>query len=450
MNKIDFEIKTDWIGAVDADGDAEESTYANISINAGGHCATEVLEAESATHQKSIRVSAFDLAVWLAANWWRLRWEPEPEKASAEWMMRHHVASAGNGYMWPDLYFASHGESIKVCSKNTMDCKPQLIYYTQNFTTQVSAADFEKGIDSFLEGVVTRVSAMNTDETRELVELWNEVCTERKDSSSTAWRKMEAILGYDPDDAPDDMINAYLALNRECGELAVREMLMFSSSDKARQMLRQLRAHADERAKPITVPKLDRIRMAAREEQVDYRASYAMPPWKRGAKVAEIVRSAWGLDDGPVSTDTLLDRIQRSGADWDSIKDNPDADVFAGIRNGAENGLSVFIRKPHYPSAQRFNLARIIGDHIDTTMPSETLLPCADNRTLRQSFQRAFAREFLCPFRDLQNQLNLDDGELLGESDITRAAERFNVSDTVVRWMLVDNDVAEWDEVFAR
>lgn len=42
------------------------------------------------------------LAEWFAANWWRLRWEPEKENLTAQqqldWDLSHRLAAAASGY----------------------------------------------------------------------------------------------------------------------------------------------------------------------------------------------------------------------------------------------------------------------------------------------------------------------------------------------------------------
>ena len=67
-----FEIRTNWLYA--EAGQSQGSTELSIWIH--GQCATEVEEQLTREIRRTIRVSAPDLAQWLAGNWWRLRWEP--------------------------------------------------------------------------------------------------------------------------------------------------------------------------------------------------------------------------------------------------------------------------------------------------------------------------------------------------------------------------------------
>lgn len=63
-----------------------------------------------------------------------------------------------------------------------------------------------------------------------------------------------------------------------------------------------------------------------------------------------------------------------------------------------------------------------------------------DAKTTRQQFQRAFAREFLCPFEDLQEFI----GDGKPNSDvIDAAAEQFQLSSWTIAATLVNKGVLE-------
>ncbi len=81
-----FSIACDWL-PLGKDDNAEQSTRAELSINVGDLCATEVEDILDNTYRSSIRVSALPLAEWFAANWWRLLWEPQDDTRS--WRMSH-------------------------------------------------------------------------------------------------------------------------------------------------------------------------------------------------------------------------------------------------------------------------------------------------------------------------------------------------------------------------
>ena len=71
------------------------------------------------TVSNQVRASAWPLAVWLTANWWRLRWEPAPVRwwNDPDWRMAHCLAAAGGGYVWPNAIFASDGDAVEIVAK---------------------------------------------------------------------------------------------------------------------------------------------------------------------------------------------------------------------------------------------------------------------------------------------------------------------------------------------
>ena len=126
MMNTEFQIDVrDWLGDANSE-DVEDATFAALSVVAidqqeprgdPRQIVTRVHDTVDNSVREYIRVSAYDLAAWHATNWWRLRWEPE--RSGRDWKMRHKMAAAGAGYMWPDVSYASDGETILIRSRMT-------------------------------------------------------------------------------------------------------------------------------------------------------------------------------------------------------------------------------------------------------------------------------------------------------------------------------------------
>lgn len=160
-------------------------------------------------------------------------------------------------------------------------------------------------------------------------------------------------------------------------------------------------------------------------------------PWHRAEQAARIARETWSLAPGPVQTEALCDLFdiaRPSVVDLDSVIDIP---VSVGFRDGESPGAFRVSWNRRHPTARRFALARLVGDHLDAR-ENERLLPATDARTSRQKFQRAFAQEFLCPFDDLRDFLGM---EPPSDDEIERAAEHFDVSPLLVKTVLVNKKV---------
>ena len=110
MNE-DFYIISEWLEGSDRDP-VENAAFAQIVVVAAQQITTEVEDLFARTIRPGLRASAYDLAVWLAENWWRLRWEPEAN--SDDWRLSHVLAAVGGGFAWPDICFASDGVHVMV------------------------------------------------------------------------------------------------------------------------------------------------------------------------------------------------------------------------------------------------------------------------------------------------------------------------------------------------
>ena len=443
-NNSEFQIKlVEWLGG-GVEGDIDDLTFASISIDAGDHVATRVLDNLSKTVRDTIRVSAYELAAWLAFNWWRLRWETEGDDIS--WGMSHKISGTGGGYRWPDLTFASDGETVQVHSRQTGSrYKSQLINYISDFNIRVHADEFEMAIDGFIQAVVGRLRSSGAeiegikDDAEALIQLWEDVCSERSDPESATWRKLEAMMGCDPGEAPEDLMEMLQKASSSYGKAAIEE-LVAASRDIPLGNLEKLWDESSSQAIKIKIPGVNEIRNRVEEEQ----ASYYVLPWQRATRVAATVRQMWEIEPGPLPSSVLLDRLNISKKRWGSRKGYSSVKASAGLRNGTDTDLSVFMYRK-YDTGNRFDLARLVGDHIDTLASEERLLPSTKAKTARQKFQRVFAQELLCPFKDLQDSLSTDRPD---EDDIERVAEEYGVSPRTVESTLVSKRVLPWGSVF--
>ncbi len=294
-----FSIDFQWLARESGDTVAR-STLAEITITADGWRATEIEDLQAKTVRPGVRVSAFALAQWFASNWWRLLWEPERNTSS--WKMTHKVGAAGEGYLWPDLTFISDGEAILVRNRPSLLTSEQPVRYLNSFDESIPAHDFEIGMHSFVESVVGRLADMRIDAAG-LDELWREVLAERRDPELASWRKLEAIMGYDPDEAPDQIIEALQSAASEYGPSAVEEIAA-ESMENAIADIETLWGEPRREALQLDIPNFDDLKRRIS----GIRSS--LFPWERATEAATIVRQVWSLSPGPVSTSEVGPIVQ--------------------------------------------------------------------------------------------------------------------------------------------
>lgn len=417
MTDLTFDIS--WERSESADP-LEAATFAGLEMRVGGQPITAVVDELARTTRDRIRVPLYPLATWFAANWWRLRFEGE--RSGPEWEMSHCLAAAGGGSAWPDVAFVSDGESIEVRARRAAADPVSPVRYLNEARVTVPGDRFERGVDAFVDTVVARLEATGHGDS-ELSALWRGVRQDRARPAVATWRRFEALLGRDPDEADPAVIDEYLDGARRFGEAAVAELAAAAPNDLSPRWLRvttELRG-----AQVARVPDLVAFRDAVRDA-----VEPAAPAWQRGESAARAVRRRLRRPDGPLSNDTLLAWFDCGPSGL--LPARRDATTLA-TRDGAEAECFRVLYRGRHADARRFELARMLCEHLLSARPDDTLLPGTRARTARQSVQRAFAAEFLLPWHELEAAVDASaDDDALEE-----IARDYEVSPLLVRTRLV-------------
>lgn len=405
--------------------DIERVSLADVTVVVNGHAATELEDYFAKTVRPSARLSVYRMALWFASNWWRLRWEPEARTTA--WQMSHRLGGAGGGYIWPELSFAGEGSWVHIVSKPTTALPFQTIRYLHDSEFFVEAEMFEKGIDRFVEAVIGRLTSVGVS-TTELQDIWTEVLQERRDPFQASWRKLEALLGFDPDGAPSALIEELQTAMVRQGPSAVEEIAA-ASKGRAALDLKALLGLADQASPPIRISNLREL-----IAEMDRELKPSQLPWQNAGEAARIAREVWAIETGPIENKLLADLFSFP-KEWIDFREVPaNVPMPAGFRVSSKpEEVKIVFRRKH-PTGRRFEFARVIGDHL-IARTEDKLLPITESKTERQKFQRAFAQELLCPFTELRDFMG--SGEP-GDEEIEEAAAYFEVSPLMIRTMLVN------------
>ena len=166
-------------------------------------------------------ISGYHVAEWFAWNWWRLRWEPQSEVPG--WPFAHQMTSIGEGYVWPNITIFSDGvRTALIFSPSTRpDAKP--FRYVGALPLIVPSKTFEAAVDTFIPRVIGRLREQGVPETN-LDRIWSDVLVERADPDIAMRRRLEALLGRDPDAVDDNAVDRLLADVDQLGEQSVDEL----------------------------------------------------------------------------------------------------------------------------------------------------------------------------------------------------------------------------------
>ena len=163
----------------------------------------------------------------------------------------------------------------------------------------LKASSFETGVDQFVDRVIDRLSNTRVND-KELFELWQEVLKERRDPSVAAYRKLEAMLGFDPDEAPENLLDGLLSAEKTIGRGAVEEISAALKRDTLRKF--DSIAEAQSQASMIEIPQWSEVSKTIRRD-----IDPTLVAWQRATEAARLARATWGLKSGPIGTKQLAE-----------------------------------------------------------------------------------------------------------------------------------------------
>lgn len=371
-------------------------------------------------------VSAYHAAEWFAWNWWRLRWEPR--RSTNEWHLAHNLNAIGEGYAWPDLTIFSDGERTALISAPSIDPNAKPFRYFGSIPTVVSSRAWEDAVDEFVGQVLARLGARNVRDSN-LRRIWNDILAERTAPDIARRRKLEALLGSDPDEIEDDRVERLVAEEEELGRSAVEEVAADQDGTDGNVLsARQFKAIA--RASGFDSDVRDAVRLDL--ENLPNKDS--VPAWKLGAAAAVQLREQERLAWDRISDHRL---VAMAGCAKEVLARNKEANhsMSFALSTSAQKGRIVLRSK--WKGGRRFDLARLIGDSIFGDQGK--LHPATRAYTYRQKAQRSFAAELLCPFKTLHEMLG---GDYSPEAQ-QDAAEYFDVSPMTVNTLLMNHGLIE-------
>lgn len=239
------------------------------------------------------------------------------------------------------------------------------------------------------------------------------------------FRRLEARLGFDPDQIDERTIRNHLDDASELGDNAVEELAAHAAHlDMGTDMvsaseLRRISVHHGFDARTD-----DAVRLQPRKQEWT-----ASPAWQIGESAARAVRVQENLGSGPICNarltelaGTTVSAIENGSRRFDKL-----SFVIAG--DGRRSRLAL---RPKWHTGRRFDVARLIGDRLfDGT---ERLSPATQAYSYRQKAQRAFAAELLSPYEAVDDMLGAD----VSEERQAEAAEHFQVSPMTIWTQLVN------------
>jgi hypothetical protein len=412
------------------EGDPEEcACFGALGIQCNDRWLTEGLDGFVNRIRQAPLLSAYHLAEWVAWNWWRLRWEPRSN--APEWPFAHRLTTIGHGYVWPNITIFSDGERTALIAKPTQERPATVFRYICDFAGIVPSSVFEGAVDRFLGQALGKLQAERITDTN-LHRIYADMIEERQDREAARRRKLEALLGKDPDEADPAMIERMIADAGWLGEQGVEELAADHAGDGAlltADTLQQIAAGSGFAASPRNAVRLSPGTTLPLRHEV--------PAWLLGAQAARALREQQSLGWQPIG-DAALAKL--AGVEEKALATDIGTGKisFALDRNQIDGRVVLHSR---WRTGRRFQLARLLADRL--VAPPGRLHAATRAYTYRQKMQRSFAAELLSPFEAVDAML---DGDYSAEAQ-EEVAEHFQVSERTILTLLVNHRRLEREEL---
>jgi hypothetical protein len=431
MEKIDFRQRWSSVGA----GAPEfGSTLAQFEIYVGDYNLTRNENSFSQSIQDHVIVSTYPLALWMLQNWWRLLYEPLParHKPDLSWRMAHELGAVNHGFVWPKILFASDGQNVQVWSwPSDVNCQQSVRYiHGLSLPASISIPAFRETLFGFISTVESRLDAFGLRST-DLSELFSIVRGEEQKEDSRIYRKLEALMGFDPDECSSDAMEYAIKLYGEYGEGMLLELAPVYGKVGQAEPLKPIEEF-------INAPGISGKPTFSKKGK-EFKTCSDTAPWAVAVDHARELRSEIGNTEDPIDTNTLFDLLGIASSATDQWEPVVRSSVSVGVPTGDQR--IKFIPRKKHPIGKRFELSRYVGDLIHTGI--DQWLVNTDLGTSRQKYQRAFAAEFLCPINGLIKFLEGD----FSDEAIEDAVEHFNVSEQTITSLLASNHYIEYQSI---
>ena len=410
----------------------ERASFGRFSVVVNGWTVTEGVALDSNELQPGPNVSGYHLAEWLVGNWWRLAYEPsltnDPDATTMGWDFAHWMSTIGEGYVWPNIQLASDGFQVSVASSPSEDPHAKAFRYVGAGRSDVVAVErLQDAVRKLVDDVLGMLNAARRRKT-ELHRLWSALQEEIGNPDVSVRRRIEAMLGFDPDEASPAAIQGRLADVKELGGDAVAE----------------LAADANTTGSPVLAA--SDIMRSAKEigfdgnvaDVVEPSPGWHIPPWgtceawRIGVAAARAVRRSAGVNGQPVKNENLA---SMAGTTVDVIHKHDRTSQGVSFAMDDTSGSSRIAMRSKWETGRRFDLARLVADRLFDHDISDPLLPATQSYTYRQKAQRAFAAEMLAPIDAVDDFLSGD----RSDDRCDEAAGHFKVSPLTISSLLANN-----------
>ncbi len=411
----------------------EKATFSRLSVVVNGCNMTEGVALDSKELQPGPCVSGYHLAEWFVMNWWRQAFEPRlielNDDTTMDWDFAHWMSAIGEGYIWPNIEVTSDGFRVSIESVPSKDPYANAFRFVgARRSAVITVTLFQEAIETLINSVLRTLEGARIRDTQLHVQ-WASLQEEIGHPDTALKRRIEAMLGFDRNEADPTELSNRLADCEKLGENAVAELVAEANVTRG-QAFTESDIRQDAKNVGFDGRVEDILRPSSDTSVSKWGTSEA---WRIGATTARAVREYANLNGKPVDNRMLA---RMAGTSEKVITDCNRVSKAISFAMDNPSGTTHIVMRSKRQTGRRFDLARLIADRLFQNDISDPLLPVTQSNTYRQQAQRAFAAEVLAPVDAVEDFLNGD----RSEENFNEAAEHFDVSPLLIRSLLMNRN----------
>jgi hypothetical protein len=428
----EFDISARWQPAEIAGADVlVEATAARLKIEIAGQVAT-AFRTDRGDAGTEIHAPAYNVAEWIAENWWALLYEPQKsddDEDDAEFRARHWLGSVRQGFALPDLWLFPAGDQVEI-SVRPAYLRHARLSFESDISASIPIAVVRDGMARFVEQTVERMRQAGHSSSA-LQYAWKLV----RETKAEAFEfcRMMGSLGLSPYDEHPDTEAIIDRLSDVVDSTILRDLCLTSRAGEL-----EARANVTEsiyKALP-NAPAADLSPLA----DLDVPADVHPAAWRRGIDAIRSVRGRLGFSSSdPKGSETFFSALQLDPKQI-VVPDTPrTSDVsnelppVSGAVKREATDLRFVLAEERVPQ-RRFAAAR--GAFLGWAAQQRTSRLVTSARTRDQQASRAFAAELLAPIAYIRSKAR---NRLVSTHRIDEIADELCVSPMVVRYQAQNN-----------
>lgn len=433
ITEPNFAIELSWQAQVASGLDrALDATVGRLRINVADQIATR-FESDRGDSGDSVELPVYYLANWVATNWWALLYEPkkfeDPKKtedydrdAERDYLTRHWIGTARNGFALPDLSIVPAGDRIEIVGRPAY-LRFSRITFLEEIFSSFETAEVRNALSKFVDQVITRLNESGVKDTT-LHTAWSSVC--QTTAEAEEFCKLIGALGLSPYDENPEIEAILDQLSKNLPRTMLHDLCQASDAARFSKMagLAQAAFEAAAKSQEVSLEALS---------EIDFPADSSPAAFRWGLEAVKRVREHFGIGArDPMGGDAFFEYLKIDPVAQPAINDGNNYSVSAAVeRQDAQMKMALLEQAE---AQRRFAAAR--AAFLGWASNSRTSRFVTAARTRDQQASRAFAAELLAPIAYIRSKAQ---NRLLSNFGIEKTARELGVSAAVVAYQARNN-----------